>query len=519
MRFRFLYLGPSGSQIEVASLDDLRALIENGTIGEATPLFDALTQQWAPARLHAVFRLLCDETQIPRDPSAATTPATELPDLGLTVAAATPSEPDTDRDVRELMKEREREQEEGTQGTPPLRTERWASPAIFLNKNEDAGTRRGDSWSDPAIWIVPPKRGAGTAATPPATPTAAAPKRMPAIPPAKPAPPPAPSKAAPDARTAAPPATWASAPPPPAPRRGPPPMAPPPAAIPAPLPRRVRSVLNRPVRFDWLRDWGQTAFEAIGRLAEHHRAPGILVSTGVVGLLLVLVTAVRGSGPASVTAVAAGLSGPEVRGLVTRFAAAEDSGFRHMVAGIDSLRRSYNVTVVPSAWLEGKYLANASQYPEVKDYWLRNRSFLQAVMASDTALFRVGFAARLRDEGVEGPVLSLRLSQAMAGFEQTQPIRSSMYLNMAELTAAALALHDLLVERESDITYEPALDRRLSRDPVIEALPLDTLLRDRMWVLLDRIFASLERLGGGDLGANRDNLTEALLEGVEASQR
>ena len=45
MRFRFLYVGPSGSQTEVASLDDLRALIENGTVGEVTPLFDVLTQQ------------------------------------------------------------------------------------------------------------------------------------------------------------------------------------------------------------------------------------------------------------------------------------------------------------------------------------------------------------------------------------------------------------------------------------------------------------------------------------------
>jgi hypothetical protein len=295
-----------------------------------------------------------------------------------------------------------------------------------------------------------------------------------------------------------------------------------PAAVPAPPPRPRRrarsSLLATPVRFGWLRDWGQVTLEAIGRLAEHRRAPGILVTTGVIGLLLVLVTAVRGNGPANVSAVSAGLSGPDVRGLVSRFAGAEDSGFRHMVAGIDSLRRTYNVAVVPPAWLEGNYLADASKYPEVKEYWLRYRSFLNAVQASDTALFRVGFAARLRDEGVEGPVLSLRLSQAMTGFEETQPIRSSMYLHMAELTAASLALHDLLVERESDISYEPALDRRLSRDPVVEALPLDTILRDRMWVLLDRIFASLERLGGGDLGANRQNLTEALLEGVKASQ-
>jgi hypothetical protein len=268
------------------------------------------------------------------------------------------------------------------------------------------------------------------------------------------------------------------------------------------------------VPFGRRRDW---ILGGIGRVAEHRFAPAMLVATGVAGLLVVLVTAVRGAGPREVAA-ATPIAGPAVRGLVERFAHAEDSGFRHMVAGIDSLRRAYDVVDVPPAWLEGRYLADATQYPEVEQYWIRYRSFLDAVEVSDTALFRVGFSAQLRDEGVQGPVLSLRLSQAMTAFEETQPIRSSMYMHMEELARASLALHELLVEREPDITYEPALAARLSRDPVIEALPLDTLLRDRMWVLLDRIFASLERLSG-DLGANRDNLTETLLVGVEASQR
>src|SRR5690606_12487512 len=121
-----------------------------------------------------------------------------------------------------------------------------------------------------------------------------------------------------------------------------------------------------------------------------------------------------------------------------------------------------------------------------KDYWLRYQAFLDAVQASDTTLFRAGFARQMRDDGVAGPVLSLRLSQAMNGVEQSQPARSTTYLDMEELAAASLALHELLVEREADISYGPALDRRLSREPVVEALAVDTVLRDRMLVLLDR---------------------------------
>jgi hypothetical protein len=287
-----------------------------------------------------------------------------------------------------------------------------------------------------------------------------------------------------------------------------------PAAVPAPS-RPRPSLLATQIPLERLREWGTASLESLGRFAEHKSAPALLVSVGMAGLLLVLVTAVRGGNPGGTAIVS--MSGPDVRGLVGRFAMAEDSGFRHMLAGMDSLRRSYDVAEVPRIWLEGAYLADATRYPHVKDYWTRYQSFLEAVQASDTALYRAGFVAQLRDEGVQGPVLSLRLSQAMADFEETQPARASMYLHMEELAAASLALHQLLVEREADISYEPALDARLSRDPVVEALPLDTLLRDRMWVLLDRIFASLEQLGG-NLGANRDNLTETLLQGVEASR-
>ena len=62
----------------------------------------------APARSHAVYRLLCEEARGELGGPAAAAPGT-LPDLGLTVAAAAPSQSSTDQAVRDLMRERERE--------------------------------------------------------------------------------------------------------------------------------------------------------------------------------------------------------------------------------------------------------------------------------------------------------------------------------------------------------------------------------------------------------------------------
>jgi hypothetical protein len=209
---------------------------------------------------------------------------------------------------------------------------------------------------------------------------------------------------------------------------------------------------------------------------------------------------------------------PDVGRLVNRFASAEESGFQSMIAGVDSLRDVHAIAEVPRIWLEGAYLADADRYPQVRDFWTRYQAFLHEVEASDTALFRAGFVRSLEDQGIGGAVLSLRLSQAMREFERSQPRRDEVYRHMEDLSSTALELHALLVRNADEITYEPAMQKGVSREPVVEAVAEDTLLKDHMWALLERIFASLEWMGG-DLGGSRDNLTDRLLEGIEASAR
>ena len=120
MGFRFRYLGPEGGEVDVESLDGLRALMESGTVGELTLLYDVLTGEWAPARAHAVFRLLREEKDHEGDG--------ELPDLGLTVSfQASATEPDVERAIRAFLREREED------GSAPQGIESFPSPSAWAS--------------------------------------------------------------------------------------------------------------------------------------------------------------------------------------------------------------------------------------------------------------------------------------------------------------------------------------------------------------------------------------------------
>jgi hypothetical protein len=471
MEFRFRYLAREGGEVDVSSLEQLRALVQDGTVAEATLLYDALTKEWAPARAHAVYRFIRDEAARPTGPTPTPPAPPRTNDelgLGLTLSLEEePNAPDADEAVRELLKERARDND------PAVRREAMVAMETATPPQ-----------AEPAVAAAP------AAARPSLVFTSPIPKIAPH--------PPEPSER-PIFRTV------------------PPAAAKPPLSIEAAAASLYHALQLKRVT-GWLENLGSALIRSIGPRA----IPRTLVLAGLIGLAFVLLSTMRREETAAAqlpTTQAASLSvAPDVSRLVTRFASAEESGFQSMVAGVDSLRSFHRIAEVPRIWLEGAYLADAHRYPQVKDFWTRYQSFLREVESSDTALFRAGFVRSLEDQGIGGAVLSLRLSQAMRQFEKSQPQRDDVYRHMEELSSAALELHALLVDRADDITYEPALQRGVSREPVVEAVAEDTLLKDHMWTLLERIFASLEWVGG-DLGGSRDNLTDRLLQGIEASAR
>ena len=72
MRFRYLYLDSDGVETKVESFDDLRRCVDDGRIREDTLLYDALSREWGPARVHTAYRTIMG------DPDAETSAADDV---------------------------------------------------------------------------------------------------------------------------------------------------------------------------------------------------------------------------------------------------------------------------------------------------------------------------------------------------------------------------------------------------------------------------------------------------------
>src|SRR5687768_3087652 len=97
MEFRFRYRGPQGAEVEVASLEGLRTLVQSGAVGELTLMYDALTREWAPARAHAAYWFARDElSSAQAAPGAAPPPSSEKRPARGRGPASSPAEPGAD---------------------------------------------------------------------------------------------------------------------------------------------------------------------------------------------------------------------------------------------------------------------------------------------------------------------------------------------------------------------------------------------------------------------------------------
>jgi hypothetical protein len=210
--------------------------------------------------------------------------------------------------------------------------------------------------------------------------------------------------------------------------------------------------------------------------------------------------------PAAAAATEPGSAPPPVddEGLASVLAEVEGSAFESMVLALDSLRAVFNVVAPPEEWLGGHYLANASVYPEVPAYWSRYLSYVDELREEDEDYFRQGYVARLASAGLTGPVASMRLARAMVDFDETAPARDSVYDAMEKVARAALSLHELLLERESEITWTPVRPGFVTRDPILEAVPDDTELQELLNERLDLLLDNMDVVRGGMPGSGAE---------------
>jgi hypothetical protein len=195
----------------------------------------------------------------------------------------------------------------------------------------------------------------------------------------------------------------------------------------------------------------------------------------------------------------------------------EGDALDHMVGEMERLQAEQGIGQVPAAWLEGIYLAEASRFPDVREFWVKQRDFLREMQASEEQLFRESLTRRLAAKGLSDSQTAMQLAGALNDFRADQPRRAEVYRSMIELADAALDLHDLLVEHEDGISYEPA-GPGLSREPITEAVPEDRRLAAEMNRRLDRLFDALETTQGSRI-APREELPGALRRGLTSNAR
>ncbi len=422
-------------ELQADTVEEFVELVRAGRVSEGDLVHDALAGGWAPARSHDAWRRAVEADAEPEPPAAEDQPEpseaeAEGPDAGGDAQTDQPDAGGPTEPELTLVAEEERSPEEEAEAFIAAMEEERAQDPDRPTLGDDVGLVSGSSTLT--------MDGGGARA-------------------AEPSPPPEPRPA--DERPAV-------EPPAPPRQRGPSPSRP--AAEPG--------------------AWAEAAEASPG---SRRRAAGILIFAilALAGTAAVAHPAFRFTEafprteePApEARAPAAPLTDAELRVEAAR-------GFVHRV---DSVRAGFALPTVPDSWLEGRYLAEASAYPEVGEFWTEYLRYLEVMDAAEEELYREAYLAALDRGRMEGPVRSLRLARAMGDFRGLASEREDIYARLWEMAQAARALHVVALEREDAIDWEPARGERLSADPVTEAASADPEVQAELDAALDRVLDAL----------------------------
>jgi len=167
----------------------------------------------------------------------------------------------------------------------------------------------------------------------------------------------------------------------------------------------------------------------------------------------------------------------------------------------------------PLDWLSGRYLANASRYPEVAAYWAAMSEVLGDLRPAEEDVFGEALEARIRDSALGVEERSLVRERALAGFRSAQPDRDVAWDALADVIRTALELHGFLVQNEADIDYEPVSAGR-SGDPLLETAPRSPQLADALSESVDRVARALDAMGALGEALTTERLFALTFEGL-----
>lgn len=428
MKFRFVFVNQSGAEVEARSVEELRSCVASGAIHEETLLYDGLTRDWAPARVHPVFRLIRDIA------AAADSVEVEVVDSALTALAL--DEEALDRvslegePAADLLGRAEGDLSAGAAGekgardritlapetSPDALAEFWAAQErerAESHSGADSGIE-GFGRFNFGRELNPP--GIETGATVFSSKATAADggERAPSS--LRPLPPQGDARSTPGSSTAS-------------------------SAIPAP----AVALLQRLDIPDWGLRWASRE--------EIARAMSTPVPQRQAALMIVL-AGVGGWGIADSWT-------PPIRELDNEVVVLTNSwrvsphftaghpevlsgAFQDMVRGMDVMRARMKVGDPPGGLMTDRYLADPAAFPEVEDHWLRYGALVDSLRDREEDFFRSGFVSRMQRKGITGTVLSIQVTRGLIEFRDVGPRREGLYVAMAELSKSALTLHALL---------------------------------------------------------------------------
>jgi hypothetical protein len=170
---------------------------------------------------------------------------------------------------------------------------------------------------------------------------------------------------------------------------------------------------------------------------------------------------------------------------------------------------------VPEIWLRGSYLAEPSDYPQVRAVWEEYLAIIRDVRAADDERYRQAYLRALDDARVEGSARTLRMASAMTAFQAAEAPRVAHYDRVERLAMAALQGHEALISAEGTIAYQPATGPALSQDPVIEAVGRSPEAQALLNRVLDLILTELHDERGPEEARNvREWVWDGLLDAV-----
>jgi hypothetical protein len=146
----------------------------------------------------------------------------------------------------------------------------------------------------------------------------------------------------------------------------------------------------------------------------------------------------------------------------------------------------------PPEWLAGVYLANSSQFPQVRAYWMDYRDRSRNLAAGAERRFHETLLASLQESGIE----TVRSEAILDGAD---PLLEPLVRDLREIAEArvrlsdlALEFHEYLTQVEDRIRYDPFEGGGVPEDPVVEAVPLDEEVEREMWGRIGQVAEARE---------------------------